>query len=150
MYIGFSQTLFVFDRVSKNIQISNLLETRPTGAEFFNAVRHDRRDEANIRCSQFCESTKRGQFISIPLHLVRRLIMIGTLSQPPSPPPGHFQVFIVCTEILFIYIKECARLWTQVESVFLNIYRSGNIFFFPNVRHVDCLSLTYATSVVIS
>jgi hypothetical protein len=33
------------------------MEIRPAEAEFFNAERQDKRDEDNIRCSQFCEST---------------------------------------------------------------------------------------------
>jgi len=44
--------------VPLNIQIPNLMEIRPVGAEFFHADRRtDRHEEANSRLSQFCEST---------------------------------------------------------------------------------------------
>ena len=60
---GFNETwIFFFDRFSKNVQISNLMEIRPVRAEFFHADRGtegqtDRHKESNSHFSQFCEST---------------------------------------------------------------------------------------------
>jgi hypothetical protein len=48
--------LKVFDRFSKNTQVSNFMKIRPVGTELFYAYRQtDRHDEANSRSSQFCE-----------------------------------------------------------------------------------------------
>ena len=48
--------LEVFDRFSKNTQVSNFKKIRPVGTELFYAYRQtDRRDEANSRSSQFWE-----------------------------------------------------------------------------------------------
>ena len=49
-----------FDRFSKNTRISNFMELRPVGTEFFHADeqpprRAEKHDEANSRFSQFCE-----------------------------------------------------------------------------------------------
>ena len=55
MKLEFSSQFF-----EKLLEISNLLEIRPVGAELFHADgRTDRQDEANCRVSQFCERAKK-------------------------------------------------------------------------------------------
>ena len=55
MKLEFSSQFF-----EKLLEISNLLEIRPVGAELFHADgRTDRQDEANCRVSQLCERAKK-------------------------------------------------------------------------------------------
>jgi len=59
----FNETNFN-DRLSKNPQISNLVKIHLVGAELFHADgRTDRHDEANSRCSQFCERAKNAEIM---------------------------------------------------------------------------------------
>ena len=56
--VRFSWNLNIPDRLSKNAEISNFMKIPTVGAELFHAERQtDRYEEANSRCSQFCERT---------------------------------------------------------------------------------------------
>jgi hypothetical protein len=55
--VRFEWNLNFLDIFSKNAQILNFMKIRLMGAESFHAIRRtDRHDEANSRCSQFCEN----------------------------------------------------------------------------------------------
>jgi len=57
--VGLQLNLNFLDSCSKNTQISNLMKTRPVGAEVFHAVGEtDKHDEASSRFSHFCEGAK--------------------------------------------------------------------------------------------
>ena len=48
--LDFNETLTIFGRFSKNVEISNFMKIRPAGAELFHADgQTDRYDEANSR-----------------------------------------------------------------------------------------------------
>jgi hypothetical protein len=55
--VRFQRNLNYLDKFSKNIQILNFMKILPVGAELFRTDRQTgRRDKANSRFSQFCES----------------------------------------------------------------------------------------------
>jgi hypothetical protein len=64
MKLEFSRQIF-----SKNTQISNFMKIRPVGAEFH----ADDDDEANIRFSQFCESTKMSPVLVVSVVATNQL-----------------------------------------------------------------------------
>ena len=58
LFLSYFNETFFLDGFSTNIQIKNLMNILPVGAELLHADRRtDRHDKANSRISQFCERT---------------------------------------------------------------------------------------------
>jgi hypothetical protein len=99
------------DRFSKNLQISNFTKTHTVGAESFLANgRIDRKDQANTRLSQFCESS------------YKRLLASPYLSLRPSVRTvqlrSHWTDFheICCLRIFRNFIEKSSiliKIWQE-------------------------------------